>query len=98
MDMPQYMVIGKDGYDAEAPERRANARPMHLEGAKALKASGNLITACALLNDEGSMTGSVMIMEFENDAALQTYLEAEPYIKQLVWQDVEVKPIKVANL
>ena len=96
--MPQYMVIGKDGYDAEAPERRASARPMHLEGAKALKASGNLITACAMLNDEGNMIGSVMIMEFEDDFALKAYLDNEPYIKQSVWQDVEVKPIKVANL
>ena len=96
--MPQYMVIGKDGYDAEAPERRATARPVHLEAAKALKASGNLITACALLNDEGDMTGSVMIMEFEDDAALKDYLDNEPYITQSVWQDVEVKPIKVANV
>jgi len=96
--MPQYMVIGKDGYDAEAQERRTKTRPAHLEGAKALKANGNLITACALLNDEGSMVGSVMIMDFEDDAALQAYLADEPYIKEEVWKDVEVKPIKVANL
>ena len=96
--MPQYMVIGKDGYDAEAPERRAKTRPLHLVGAKALKAGGNLITACALLNDEGNMTGSVMIMEFEDDAALKAYLDNEPYIKEEVWRDVEIKPIKVADL
>jgi uncharacterized protein YciI len=92
------MVIGKDGYDAEAPDRRAKTRAAHLEGAKALKASGNLITACALLNEEGAMVGSVMIMEFENDIALKAYLDNEPYIQQSVWQDVDIKPVKVANL
>jgi uncharacterized protein YciI len=73
-------------------------RPHHLDGVRVLKINGNYIEGGAILNDEGSMIGSVMIMQFETDEALEAWKQNEPYITQKVWESVDVKPFKVAVL
>ena len=45
----QYLIIGKDGTDSEAKERRTKARPDHIAMGDKLVASGNLWYAAALL-------------------------------------------------
>jgi uncharacterized protein len=60
--MNQYLVTAYDYTDTEALQRRMNVRPHHLDGAKGLKESGNFILGGAILNDEGKMIGSVMIL------------------------------------
>jgi uncharacterized protein YciI len=94
--MKQYLVTGYDYTDAEALQRRLAVRPHHLDGAKALKASGNYILGGALLNDEGNMIGSVMVLQFETEEELEAWKQNEPYITQKVWESVDVKPYKVA--
>jgi uncharacterized protein YciI len=42
--MKQYLVTAYDYTDAEAFHRRMAARPHHVDGAKALKASGNFVS------------------------------------------------------
>lgn len=96
--MKQYLVIAHDGDDAEALPRRMAARPLHLAGASRLKANGNLLMGGAILNEQGQMNGSVMIVQFENQADFEAWYTQEPYITQDVWHSVEVKPFKVANL
>ena len=41
------------------------------------------------------MKGSALVMEFENRAALDKYLESEPYENYSGWQKVEVEPMNV---
>ena len=41
------------------------------------------------------MKGSVLIMDFESKELLQQYLDSEPYIKERVWENVEVEPMNV---
>jgi len=94
--MKQYLVTGYDYTDEGALERRMNIRPHHLDGVKALKANGNFIAAAAFLNEDGNMTGSVMMLQFESEEELNAWKLAEPYITQKVWESVDVKPIKVA--
>jgi uncharacterized protein len=96
--MNQYLIIAYDGTDENALERRMNVRPFHLEGAKKLKEDGNFIIGGAMLNDEGKMIGSTMILQFENQLELQDWLNNEPYIQQKVWEKFEVKPFRVANV
>jgi uncharacterized protein YciI len=75
-----------------------NVRPHHLDGAKELKESGNFILGGAILNDEGKMVGSVMILQFETEEQLETWKQTEPYIVQKIWETYDVKPFKVANV
>lgn len=94
--MKQYLVTGYDYTDAGALQRRMDVRPHHLDGTKALKESGNYVVGGALLNDEGNMIGSVMIMQFETEEELEAWKQNEPYITQKIWESVDVKPFKVA--
>jgi uncharacterized protein len=96
--MNQYLITAFDGTDENAFERRTSVRPFHLEGAKKLKENGNFIIGGAILNDEGKMIGSTMILQFETPAELQDWIEHEPYIQQKVWEKFEVKSFRVANV
>jgi uncharacterized protein len=96
--MKQYVVVAQDGKDEDALDRRMAARPEHLSVAKVLKENDNLIVGGAMLNDDGKMIGSVMILQFESDEKMQEWYDNEPYIKNGVWKFVEVMPFRVANL
>ena len=41
------------------------------------------------------MKGSALVMDFEDRAALDAYLASEPYIREHVWETVEVEPLNV---
>ncbi|WP_121249195.1 YciI family protein [Mucilaginibacter phyllosphaerae] len=96
--MNQYLITGYDYTDEGALERRMNVRQHHLDGAKDLKESGNFVLGGAMLNDEGKMIGSTLILQFENEEALEAWKQGEPYITQKVWETVDVKPFKVAQI
>ena len=81
-------------YDGEGMlEKRMEVRPRHLDGMKKLGAQ--IICAGGLLDDEGKMKGSALVMEFENRDALDQYLSSEPYITEGVWQKIEVEIMNV---
>ncbi|HEY4877254.1 MAG TPA: YciI family protein, partial [Puia sp.] len=72
--------------------------PSHFENSKRLKALGNFILGGAILNDEGNMVGSNMILQFETEAELQDWLNTEPYITKKVWEKFEVYSFKVDDV
>ena len=81
-------------YDGEGMlDKRMEVRPRHLEGMKVL--GKQIICAGGLLDDEGKMKGSALVMEFENRAALDDYLKNEPYVIEGVWKKVEVETMNV---
>ncbi len=94
--MKQYIVYAKDHTDSEALNRRMAARSAHLEGVKALKARGCFILGAALLNEQGSMIGSTMVLQFETPSDFDAWYAAEPYIIGNVWDNIEIHPVKVA--
>jgi uncharacterized protein YciI len=96
--MKQYVITGIDYTDEGALERRLSIRPDHLNGAKKLKENGNYIIGGAMLNDEGKMIGSTMILQFETDAELENWKASEPYLTKKIWEKVEIKPFKVADV
>jgi uncharacterized protein YciI len=96
--MKQYLVTAYDYTDADAFQRRMNVRPHHLDGARELKANGNYVIGGAMLNDEGKMIGSVMILQFEHEEELQNWEKNEFYITQKIWESYDIKPFKVADV
>lgn len=96
--MNQYLVTAYDYTDTEALQRRMNVRPHHLDAAKDLKANGNYVLGGAILNEDGKMIGSVMILQFETEEALNAWKQNEPYITQKIWESVDVKPFRVATV
>jgi uncharacterized protein len=88
--MQKYMIYAKDGTDEGALDRRLAVRSAHFEGLKVLKANGNLIEGGALVNDEGKMIGSAMMMQFESKADFHNWYDNEPYVTQGVWKDIDI--------
>ncbi len=82
--MNQYLVTAYDYTDDGALERRMGVRPHHLDAAKEIKEKGNYIMGGAILNEEGKMIGSVMILQFESEDGLAAWQQGEPYITQKI--------------
>ena len=81
-------------YDGEGMlDKRMEIRPRHLEGIKKIKE--HVICAGGLLDDEGKMKGSVLIMEYESREQLDEYLANEPYVQENVWQKIDVERMNV---
>lgn len=87
----QFIIKAYDG--PNMLDKRMEVRPRHLEGMK--KLGKQIICSGGLLDDEGRMKGSALIMEFESHAALDAYLEAEPYVVEGVWKKIEVERMNV---
>lgn len=96
--MKQYLVTGYDHTDDGALKRRMDVRPHHLDGVRTLKEKGNYIVGGAILNEEGKMIGSTMILQFENEEELDAWRQNEIYINGKVWESVDIKPFKVAEV
>ena len=90
----QYLIKAIDG--PGMLEKRMEVRPVHL--ANMSRVNGKIICAGGLLDDEGKMRGSVLIMEFESRELLDQYLVSEPYITNHVWEKIEVEPMNVVVL
>ncbi len=90
----QYIIRALDG--ADMLEKRMSVRGRHLENMAKVK--GRIICAGGLLDGEGKMKGSVLVMEFESAELLEEYLASEPYIREKVWEKVEIEPMNVVIL
>jgi len=86
----QFVVIGLDGTDEDAPARRQAARQAHIAMGEKLLAARNLWYGAALLHDDGSMKGSLYVVSFPSEKELQAWLDKEPYVVGDVWRDVIV--------
>ncbi len=87
----QFAVIAYDGENML--ERRLAVRERHLANIDRIK--DHVLCAGGLLDDEGKMKGSLLVMEFEDRAQLDEYLASEPYIIEKVWEKVEVERMNV---
>lgn len=87
----QFIIRAYDGPDML--EKRMSVRPRHLKNMK--RVIDHVICAGGLLDDEGKMKGSVLVMDFEDRASLDEYLDSEPYIMEKVWEKVEIESMNV---
>ena len=87
----QFIIKAYDG--ANKLDKRMEVRPRHLAGMQQL--GNHVICAGGLLDEEGKMKGSVLIVDFENRGALDAYLAGEPYVVEGVWEKVEVEVMNV---
>lgn len=94
----RYVVHAYDGTDEAALDRRMTVRPAHFEGVHKLKAAGNFILGGALLDPDGKMIGSMMLMDFPDEEALNAWLREEPYVIGDVWRTIDIKPFLQAQV
>ena len=92
----QFLVIARDGTDGGAVERRLEVRPKHLESIAPLVEAGNVLVGGAMLSGSGDMIGSMMLVDFADRAAVDDWLERDPYVAGGVWKEIEVQPFRTA--
>lgn len=87
----QFIITAYDGENML--DKRLAVRSRHLENLS--RVNGKVVCAGGLLDGDGKMKGSVLIMDFENRAGLDKYLDSEPYILEHVWDKVDVEAMNV---
>ena len=90
----QFVITAYDG--PNMLEKRMEVRPQHLANMSQIK--GKVVCAGGLLDEEGKMKGSLMVMEFPSKELFDEYLASEPYVLAGVWQDIKVEPMNVVLL
>ncbi len=91
-----YIALAHDGSDPEAAARRQRVRATHLEGIRPAVDSGMLQLGGAILDDAGTMIGSVLLLEAESADAARDFIDNDIYSREGVWQDVEIYPFQRA--
>ncbi len=92
----QFIVLGYDGSDEKALERRMAVREAHLKGFQEGIAKGTFIFGSAILSEEGKMIGSLIVCDFPSREELdRQWLKTEPYVVGGVWKRIEVTRAQV---
>ena len=86
----QFLVIGKDGKDKNAMERRLAVRKTHIALGDKMEKEGYRWYGCAILDNNNKMIGSMAVMDFFSEKELQEWLKQEPYVTGNVWKTIEV--------
>ncbi len=90
-EMKQFVI---KAYDGEGKlDKRMEVRPRHIEGMEKMKE--HILCAGGMLDDDGKMIGSLLVIEFENREQLDEYLAHEPYVVEHVWERIEVERMNV---
>ena len=90
----QFIVRAYDGEGKQA--KGLEVRQRHFEGIERIRK--HVLCAGAIRDEAGNMIGSMLVMEFENRAALDEYLAHEPYAQEHVWEKIEIELMTVAIL
>ena len=81
-------------------EKRLAIRPQHLARLEQLNAEGHLIVAGAMpkdpANPQAGFYGSTIIVDFDSREALDRWLQDEPFLKEGVYEHIDVKPFNKA--
>lgn len=93
-----YVIHAYDHTGPDALDRRMAARPAHLDYVRQLKEKEQFILGGALLDPDGKMIGSMLMLNMETEEQLNNYLKTDPYIVQGVWDKIDVKPFRQAQV
>jgi len=86
--MPLYTLIGRDRKDG-LNDRLAH-RPAHLEHMARLDAGGRVKYGGPLLDQQGGMAGSLIIIEAEDLESARATFEDDPYVIHRVFEHYDV--------
>lgn len=91
----QFMIMAYDGTDEKALDRRLAVREEHIKGVEENVKAGRHLYGGAILDDEGKMVGSMMVVDYPSREELDQWLKDEPYVVGDVWREIDIKPFRV---
>ncbi|KAJ1846730.1 hypothetical protein LPJ70_001890, partial [Coemansia sp. RSA 2708] len=83
--MQTFLVVVHDFTDDEALGRRLSTRPTHLAEATRRRAGGQLVSGGAILDADGKMIGSALVVNAESRDRVMELLRTDPYSTQRAW-------------
>ena len=89
--MMQFVIRAYDGEGML--DRRMEVRLRHFDGMEKMKE--HTLCAGGILDEDGKMIGSMLVMEFQTRKELDEYLANEPYVVEHVWERIEVERMNV---
>ena len=93
-----FLIVAHDFRDPDALSRRMQQRQAHIEGVRKMKAEGSFLDGGAMLDDEGRMIGSMVLVEFPSRSEVDAWLARDPYVTGQVWEHITVRPFKRVQL
>lgn len=86
-----FMVLGYDGRDEKALERRMAVREAHLNLFRENIEKGIFIYGAGIQDDQDKLIGSMIICDFPSKEILQfEWLDKEPYVIGKVWHEIKI--------
>lgn len=92
------VIVAMDGTDAEAPARRAAVRAQHIARVTPAAADGTLAMGGAILDEAGTMRGSIAVTRHPTDEAARAWMAEDPYVTGGVWKDIALHGTRFAPL
>jgi len=92
-----FLVIAMDGTDEGALDRRMAVRPDHLARIGTMKEQGQFLSGGGILDDDGNMIGSVLVLDMPDRAAVEKCIAEDAYTKGDVWRDVTIRPFRAVR-
>lgn len=83
-----FVIIGYDGPDGA--KLRPSVRPAHLENLQPLVEAGRVIVGGPFTDGSGSL----MVVDFEDEATARAFANSDPYVKQGIFERVEIRPFR----
>ena len=94
----QYLILAYDYKGEEGQRKRAAFRDQHIALVKENQSSGRMLYGAAILDDEGNMTGSMMVLDFNTEEEINNYIHTEPYVSGEVWEKVVINKCAVGKM
>ena len=93
----QFMVMAWDVPGDEGTRRRDATRAEHTASIRALWEAGRVVLGAGILDEEGAVRGSLVVVDYEDRAGVDGYLASEPFVSAAVWDRIEVHPLRVPD-
>ena len=93
-----FLILAQDFSDPDALSRRMQQRPAHIDGVRRMKAEGTFLDGGAMLDQEGRMVGSMILVEFPSLSEVDEWLGRDPYVTGQVWEHITVRPFRRVQL
>ena len=83
-----FVIIGYDGPNGAT--LRPSVRPAHLENLQPLVDAGRMIVGGPFTDGSGSL----IVADFEDEAAAKAFVQTDPYVIKGVFERVEIRPFR----
>jgi uncharacterized protein len=83
-----FVIIGYDGPNGAA--LRPGVRPAHLENLQPIVDAGRMIVGGPFTDGSGSL----IVADFEDEAAAKAFAQTDPYVTKGVFERVEIRPFR----